>query len=182
MRQSWMCAWNWKCALMSAVVRSLVYAVAMLHSRNVQGFVVIGVEMLYVTFTAGLYAGLQQKALGLRRRWLGDVCIVLGVPGLSQVLDWLVHRAVGAPAPHRALAGAAIFTLLSALFHRHVMRHGTFLTGDKAHSITEDFRRIPRLVVSFVLWPGAVLRSLPVKLARFAERREETPEDIEAAA
>ena len=176
--RSWRCAWNWKCALISAVARSLVYSVAMVRSGNRQGWAVIGVEMLYVTFTAGLYAGLQQKALGLRRRWLGDVCIVLGVPVLSQVLDWLIHRMAGAPAPHRALASAAVFTLISALFHRHVMRHGTFLTGDAGHSLGDDFRKIPRLVVSFVVWPGRVLRSLPMRLERLAQKQE----DFEAAA
>jgi hypothetical protein len=174
----WKCAWNWKCALMSAAVRSLVYGVAMLRGTGRERLAVIGVEMLYVTLTAGLYAGLQQRALGMRRRWLGDLCIVLLVPGLSQVLDWLIHKAVGAPAPVPALTGAAIFTLISALFHRHVMRHGTFLTGESEASILEDFRRIPRLVVSFVIWPGVLLRSLSARI----ERRAEKSEDFEAAA
>jgi hypothetical protein len=161
-------AWNWKCALMSAVARSAIYAVAMIRgglpgdSRG--GLAVIGIEMLYVTMTAGLYAGLQQKALGLRRRWLGDLGIVVGVPGLSQWLDWLLHRVTGAPAPHRAVVSACVFTLVSALFHRHVMRHGTFLTGGEGRSMADDFRRIPRLVLSFVLWPAAYLRTPPGRL------------------
>lgn len=163
---------------MSAVVRSVVYAVAMLRGGSSERLAVIGVEMLYVTLTAGLYAGLQQRALKMRRRWLGDVCIVLLVPGLSQVLDWLAHRAAGAPAPAPALAGAAVFTLISALFHRHVMRNGTFLTGDSEASMAEDFRRIPGLVVSFVAWPRVLLRSLPARMERWAEKSE----DFEAAA
>lgn len=174
----WKCAWNWKCALMSATVRSLVYGAAMLRGGSGERLAVIGVEMLYVTVTAGLYAGLQQRALGMRRRWLGDVCIVLLVPGLSQVLDWLAHKAVGAPAPVPALTGAVVFTLISALFHRHAMRNGTFLTGDAGVSMREDFRRIPRLVVSFVMWPGVLLCSLPAGI----ERRAERAEDFEAAA
>lgn len=174
----WKCVWNWKCALMSAVVRSLLYGVAMMRGNGHERMVVIGVEMLYVTLTAGAYAGMQQWALRLRRRWLGDICIVILVPGLSQVLDWLAHRVVGAPAPARALTGAAVFTLISALFHRHVMRHGTFLTGDSESSMAEDFRRIPRLVVSFVVWPGAVLRSLHGRIERWGTK----PEDFKAAA
>lgn len=174
----WRCAWNWKCALMSAVVRSLVYGLAMMRGVKGQGWAVIGVEMLYVTLTAGLYAGLQQKALTIRRRWLGDVCVVLLVPGLSQVLDWAAHRALGAPAPHRALTSAAVFTLISALFHLHVMRHGTFLTGEREASMAEDFRRMPRLVLSFITWPANALRSLPARFEREAEKEE----DLEIAA
>jgi hypothetical protein len=151
---------------MSAVVRSAVYAAAMTHSAGREGLMVIAVEMLYVTLTAGLYAGLQQQALGLRRRWLGDLGIVAGVPGLSQTVDWLLHRVAGAPAPHRALVSVCVFTLISALFHRHVMRQGTFLTGAESRSLTDDFPRIPRLVLSFVLWPGKLLQSLPERLGR----------------
>jgi hypothetical protein len=168
-RSNWTFAWNWKCALMSAVARSVVYAVAMVHSDNRgdhAGLAVIAVEMVYVTMTAGLFAGLQQKALGIRRRWLGDLGIVVGVPGVSQLVDWLLHRVMGAPAPHRALVSVCVFTLFSALFHRHVMRHGTFLTGEQGCSMADDFRRIPRLLLSFVAWPGNLLRSLPGRLER----------------
>ena len=172
--------WNWKCALMSAVARSAVYAVTMARSGLRGGLAVIAVEMLYVTLTAGIYAGLQQNALRMRRRWLGDLGIVLGVPGLSQLLDWLLHRAAGAPAPHHAVLSACVFTLISALFHRHVMRRGTFLTGEQGHSMVDDFRRIPRLVLSFVVWPVALFRSLPGRLERLI--RANRPEDAEAIA
>jgi len=163
--------WNWKCALMSAVARSTVYAIAMARGGLRQGVAVIGIEMLYVTATAGLYAGLQQSALGLRQRRLGDLAIVLGVPGLSQGVDWLLHRAVGAPMPQRALLSVCIFTLVSALFHRHVMRQGTFLTGCQGGTMAEDFRRIPLLVFSFALWPVKLLRTLPERLGRSEEAK-----------
>jgi hypothetical protein len=176
-RGKWKNAWNWKCALFSAVARSVVYGVALQHSHNRDGVAVIAVEMLYVTLTAGLYAGLQQQALGLRSRRLGDAAIVVGVPGLSQLVDWLLHRAVGAPAPHRALLSACGFTLISALFHRHVMRHGGFLTGGQGHSLAEDFRRIPRLAFSFAVWPVMLLRSLPGRVERWLR-----PEDAGVAA
>jgi hypothetical protein len=158
--------WNWKCALMSAVARSVVYAIAMAHSGLRSSLAVVLVEILYVSLTAGLYAGLQQQALSVRPRWAGDLAIVVLVPGLSQVVDWAVHRAVGAPVTHTALASVCVFTLLSALFHRHVMRQGTFLTGGRGHSLAEDFRRVPRLIASFVVWPVRLVRRLPRRLMR----------------
>jgi hypothetical protein len=171
---SWNNAWNWKCALLSAVARSAVYAVALarLGANSPawrDGLAVVAVELMYVTLTAGLYAGLQQQALGLRRRWLGDLAIVVGVPGLSQLVDWGVHWLAGAPTPHKALATVLGFTLLSALFHRHVMRHGTFLTGKHGGSLIQDFRRIPALVASFALWPMRLARRLPQRLGYAAK-------------
>jgi hypothetical protein len=148
--------WNWKCAVMSATARSLVYLVAMARTGFRGSLAVVLVEIAYVTLTAGIYAGMQQKALGLRSRLLGNFIIVIGVPGLSQALDWLTHRITGAAAPARATVAVCFFAALSALFHLHVMRNGAFLTG-QGRSLFNDFYRMPRLVASFVLKPFGLL-------------------------
>jgi hypothetical protein len=170
-RKSWsllqtVACWNWKCALMSAVVRSLVYLVAMARSGAHGRLAVIAVELAYVTMTAGIYAGIQQRALGLRSRVLGNLAIALGVPALAQVLDLLIHVSIGAAAPGRATMAVSIFTLVSALFHLHVMRRGVFLTGAASRTLSDDFRRMPRLVLDFILWPYRLATSLNARLPR----------------
>jgi energy-converting hydrogenase Eha subunit A len=158
--------WNWKCALFSATARSLVYVAAMARSGLRGGLSVVVVEMAYVALTSGLYAGLQQRALGLRSRWLGDAAIVFGVPWVAQGFDWLTHRAVGAPVPGRATLAVWIYGTLSALFHLYVMRRGAFLTGRLGRSLGDDLRRIPRLVAGFALMPLVLASTVPERLAR----------------
>jgi hypothetical protein len=148
--------WNWKCALLSATGRSLVYLVAMARSGIRGSLAVVLVEIAYVALTAGIYAGMQQRALGLRSRLLGNLIIVFGVPGLAQALDWLTHRVMGAPAPARATLAVCFFAAVSALFHLHVMRNGAFLTG-QGRSLLHDFCRMPRLIATFVLKPFAFI-------------------------
>ena len=160
--------WNWKCALLSATARSLVYLAAMARTGFSGRLAVVVVEISYVTLTAGLYAGLQQKALGFRSRLLGNLTIAFAVPGLAQSLDWLAHRAAGAVAPPRATFAVCIFTALSALFHLYVMRRGVFLSG-RGSSLLDDFRRIPRLIAGFVVRPVAVISTLSLRLARTIE-------------
>lgn len=160
-------SWNWKCALMSAITRSTVYLIAMTHSGFQGRFAVVLVEMAYVVLTAGLYAGWQQKALSFQRHWLGNLTVVIGVPGLSQGLDWLAHRAVGAPVPHHATAAVCIFTLLSALFHLYVMRRGVFLTGSAGGTLAQDFRRIPQLVLRFLISPANLATSRLARIVNF---------------
>jgi hypothetical protein len=138
---------------LSATARSIVYLIAMSRPGTHGRLAVVLVEMAYVTLTAGLYAGMQQMALRLRSHSLGNIIVVFGVPGLSQFLDYLVHLATGAPIPHRALWSVCVFTLLSASFHLHIMRRGAFLTGHGGHSLVDDFKRVPRLTLGFVLWP-----------------------------
>jgi hypothetical protein len=151
--------WNWKCALLSATARSLVYLAAMARTGLRGSLAIVLVEIVYVTLTAGIYAGMQQKALRLRARWLGNLIVVLGVPGLAQALDWLTHRVTGAAAPGRAVLAVSIFAALSALFHLHVMRNGVFLTGT-GRSLFDDFRRMPRLIAEFVVRPIALFVAL----------------------
>jgi hypothetical protein len=160
--------WNWKCALLSATARSLVYLAAMARSGSGGRLAVVLVEVAYVTLTAGIYAGMQQKALGLRARRLGNVVVVIVVPGLSQFLDWLTHRVSGAPATSKATVAVCCFAAFSALFHLHVMRNGVFLTG-QGLPLLDDFRRMPRLIAGFVVRPGLFLAALASRSDRAIE-------------
>lgn len=161
--------WNWKCALLSAIVRSMVYLAAIARTGLHGGFSIVLVEMAYVTLTAGVYAGMQQRALGFRSRLLGNLTVVFGVPWLALILDWVAHRAAGALAPARATLAVCIFATVSALFHLHIMRRGAFLTGRGGRSLLNDFRRIPRLTVGFFFAPVVLISTLSARLARAAE-------------
>lgn len=160
--------WNWKCALLSATARSMVYAVAMARTGAHGRVAVVLVEIAYVTLTAGVYAGMQQRALGLRSRGLGNLVVVVVVPGLAQVLDWTAHRATGAAIAGRTTVAVSLFAVLSALFHLHVMRNGGFLTGH-GRSLSDDMRRMPRFIAGFILKPVALLFALASWLARSLE-------------
>jgi hypothetical protein len=133
------------------------------------GLAIVLVEMAYAILTAGLYAGLQQKALGLRSHLQGNLAIVVGVPSLAQVLDWLVHRAAGAAAPARATFAVCLFAGISALFHLYIMRRGVFLTGHGGRTLLEDFRRIPRLTAGFVLSPLVVFSAMADRVVRMLD-------------
>lgn len=161
--------WNWKCALLSAGARSTIYLAAMARSSLRGGLAVVAVEMIYVSLTAGLYAGLQQRALSFRSRMLGNLTIVVAVPGLAQFLDWLTHRAAHAALTGRAITALCVFSTISAVFHLHVMRRGVFITGNSGRSLFDDFRSIPRLIAEFVLRPITMLSGITVRWTRTAD-------------
>ena len=145
--------WNWKCALLSAAVRSMVYLVAMAHAKQHGAWGVVLVEIAYVTATAGIYAGLQQRGLGLGSRFLGNLTVVFAVPALAQTFDWLIHRAVGLAASGNVTGQVCVFTFTSALFHLHIMRKGAFLTGPMGRPLLDDLNRMPRLIIGFLFQP-----------------------------
>jgi len=166
-------SWHWKCALLSALVRSIVYLAAMVRTHSHGRLSIVAVEMAYVTLTAGIYAGMQQRALGLRSRLAGNLTAAVAVPALAQALDVLAHFAIGAAVPARATIAVCVFAAISAMFHVHIMRRGVLLTGERGYSLAEDFRRIPRLLAEFVLAPfvlvSGLFSSLGARLTRPAE-------------
>ena len=160
--------WNWKCALLSASARSAVYLAALARSAPHGRLSIVLVEIAYVTLTAGLYAGMQQRAPRLRSRLLGNAIAAFGVPSLAQILDWLSHRAVGAAVPPRAMLAVSLFTAVSALFHLFVMRRGVFLTGC-GRSLLDDFRAISRLIAAFVVAPVTLMSPFAARAERVTE-------------
>jgi len=162
--------WNWKCALLSAAMRSAVYASAMARGTAHGRLAVVLVEVAYVTLTAGLWAGAQQQALRLQRRVAGNLIVVVLVPGLAQLCDLAVHNLCGARAPEKAAVVVCVFTLLSALFHLYVMRRGAFLSG-QGRSLGEDFRCMPRLLMGFVLQPARAMAGQAQRLLPWLDPR-----------
>ena len=70
-----------------------------------------------------------------------------------------------------------MFTLVSAMFHWHIMTNGVMLVGEESRSLSSDFKQMPGLVVSFVAAPVRWSRSLFT--ANPIEAIEES--DLEAA-
>jgi hypothetical protein len=72
----------------------------------------------------------------------------------------------------RALGiGALIVTVVSAMFHWHVMCNGALLVGRKSRPFREDMQQMPRLLLSFVTEPvhAALSRSRPTPAPAAAE-------------
>jgi hypothetical protein len=143
-----------------------VYLAALARSAPHGRVSIVAVEVAYVSLTAGIYAGMQQRALQFRSRLLGNCIVVCGVPALAQGIDWLAHRAAGSAVPLKATVAVSIFAGISALFHLFVMRRGVFLTGQgHGRSLGDDFRRIPRLVAGFVVAPFGWIAALAGRAA-----------------
>lgn len=159
--------WNWKVALMTAVLRGLACVAALrhmeVHARNHFG----AVEAAFVLVTCGAFSALQQQSLSIRSELMAWFSCVVVVPltslscdaGLHFWLDGRQTRQLGVP--------ALIFTVLSATFHWHMIRNGALLVGEEAHSLSTDLKRIPRLTATYfaspALWMWRVVSALVAK-------------------
>jgi hypothetical protein len=156
MRNAWLFPlthWNWKAAIITAVCRGGACMAALghspLHTREHFG----AVEAAYVLLTAGIFSAWQQQALDIKPRRLSWVVVVLAIPLGSLAADSALHLWLDRGNMRALGIGALIATVISAMFHWHLMQNGAMLVGDKGRSMAEDMRQMPRLIASFVWSP-----------------------------
>jgi hypothetical protein len=158
--------WHWKAALVTAVFRSAACMVALyrspLYAREHFG----AVEAAYVLATAGIFSAWQQQALEIKPRRLAWLIVVFAIPLGSLAADSSLHLWLDSGSMRALGFGALAGTLLSAMFHWHVMQNGAMRVGAQSHSFFDDMRQLPRLAVSFVCnpvrWVIARLRAQPI--------------------
>jgi hypothetical protein len=174
MRNAWLFPlthWNWKAALITAICRAGACMAALWHSPLYAREHFGAVEAAYVLLTAGVFSAWQQQALGVKPRQLAWSITVLAIPlgslaGDSALHLWLDHgnmRALG--------VGAIIVTVISAMFHWHMMQNGAMLVGKDSRSFTDDMKQMPRLIASFV-WE-------PIQAVMHRMRAEQVPAKAE---
>lgn len=143
--------WNWKNAWLSIILRAPIFLGVTIRRGFLVSASAILVECLYCALTAGFYGAFVQTLRDAEPEWLTLVFITVIVPAVFQVFEYLLHRFHGTP--HLKLAefisiGASA---ISALFNWYAMRRGALLVGGEGGSFASDLRRLPRLILSFVI-------------------------------
>lgn len=150
--------WNWKVALLTAVLRGLACVAALWHmerhARDHFGMV----EAAFVLVTCGFFSALQQQSLELRTELVAWLACVVVVPLTSLSCDAALHFWLDGRDTRQLGVAGLIFTLVSATFHWHMIRNGALLVGGEAQSLGADLRRIPRLIGTYFAAPVVWLR------------------------
>ena len=158
--------WNWKVALMTAVLRGLA-CIGILrhmttHVRDHFGLV----EAAFVLLTCGFFSALQQQTLEIRSELLAWFTCVVIVPLTSLSCDAALHFWLDGRDTRQLGIAAMIYTVMSATFHWHMIRNGALLVGEDAHSFTTDLKRIPLLIATYFAGPAVALWRVASALVR----------------
>jgi hypothetical protein len=143
-------SWNWKSALLSVTLRAPVFLVATLRRGFAAMSVAVVVEALYSAAISGCYGAFVQKLRHARPAWAAGLLIVIAMPAVLFWFDYLLHLATAMPNLKGSMAAAGIFSLLSSLFNWFLMSRSSLLVGQEGHSLANDLKRMPRLIVDFL--------------------------------
>jgi hypothetical protein len=142
--------WNWKSAIFSTLCRSAVFFFANLSSGFEAATGALITEFLYRSISAGFYGAMTQAFRKSEPRWAATLVVLIGVPGVSHAIEFLLHWVRGTPNLRTSIIASLILTLISTSFNLHAMRRGVLVVGQGEQSLGADMRSLPATIWTFI--------------------------------
>ncbi len=167
--------WNWKSAMLGALLRASFYFTVYQASRETMlvTLTAVSVELSFRFFTSGISGALVQSFRRAQPIWLATLIVSISLPVFSHTIEFITHYgqekyfssvfpASENNARQIAFAVSVLFSVMSALFNLFMMRHGVLLVGAGRETKTfwNDLKMIPSLVLEFVTF-------LPIQMVNF---------------
>jgi hypothetical protein len=155
--------WNWKNAVFTAAVRGAVFFATNLAAGVPAAARAFAIDALFRVPLSGVYAAMTQALTGAQPRWAALAVIAGLVPAFGHAIEFLVHWAVGTPELRTSMIASVAFSALSAMFNVFSMERGVFLVGNGARPFSEDLKRLPALLLNFLLSPARLVWRVVLK-------------------
>ena len=145
-------SWNWKAALLSAMMRAPLFLVATLRQGLEAVSIAVLAEAVYSAAISGCYGAAVQKLRRARPLWASGLLIMVILPGLLLWFDYLLYLYTGMSNLKGGMWAAASLSVLSSLFNWYLMSRDSLLVGKEGRSFASDLRRMPRMLADFLCW------------------------------
>jgi hypothetical protein len=123
--------WNWKSALVSAIVRSAMFFRAVLGAAPPAALSASLVEFVLAFALAGFGGALAQSYRRAQPRWLAISVASFVPPAVWHGSEFVVHFILGTPNLHVGMALSMLYSVVATLTTVTLMRHGLWLSGDE---------------------------------------------------
>ena len=154
--------WNWKSAVLSAVVRATLFFAANLSAGPDAARAAFLTEIVFRCSTAGFYGAVTQAFREAQPPLAGTLAAMFILPITTHLLELVVHWLRGTVRLADSIELSIAFTALSTAFNLFAMRRGALVVGEDSQPMWSDLRRMPLLTAAFVV----VLFRGPWQLAR----------------
>lgn len=170
--------WNWKAALLGAILRASFYFTVYRASKEswIVTLTAMLVEFLFRFLSSGISGALIQSFRRATPAWVATLIVTVSLPIFSHTIEFITHYAqekyfanVFAAAENdartKAFAVSVLFSVLSAMFNIFIMRHGVLLVGagTESKSLGSDLKKLPKLILEFIAF-------LPIQMIDFVRK------------
>lgn len=157
--------WNWKAALLGALLRASFYFTIYQVSKEswIVTLTAMLVELSFRFITSGISGSLVQSFRRATPAWLATLIVTVSLPVFSHIIEFVSHYAQEKyfdsifaasvnNARQRAFTFSVLMSVLSAMFNLFIMQRGVLLVGagEETKSFWSDLKSIPRLIVEFI--------------------------------
>ena len=145
--------WNWKSAILSTILRSVLFFFANLSAGLPAALAALTTEWIYRGITSGFYGALTQALSDVEPPWAGALAVLVLLPTANHSVEFFVHWMRGTSRLYTSIGASVALTALSSLFNYYAMRKGSFVVGQGRKALLHDLGQFPRLVVEFCALP-----------------------------
>lgn len=153
--------WNWKTAIVSAVLRAVMFFAINRSAGARAAWIATGVEFAYRIATSGFFGSVTQVLRRVNPPWKATLATLVVLPAINQFLDFLVHWWQGTPKLAASIIAACVVTAFGSMFNLHAQRAGVLVVGAEGSSFGDDVRKLPGVLLDLMLVvPRAVIKQI----------------------
>jgi len=146
--------WNWKAALFSGILRSMIYLFTHLKEGWKAALGAMSVEFIFRVIVSGARGSLVQAFHNAAPVWLATLCVMIMLPAFSHMIEFTLHTLNGDVNKGKAITISIAFSIISAIFNLFAMRRDALLVkDDRAQSLGQDLIKLPKIVGEFMFFP-----------------------------
>jgi hypothetical protein len=146
--------WNWKAAIFSGLLRSLIYLFTHLKEGWRAALGAMSVEFFFRLVVSGASGSLVQAFHNAQPVWLATLCVMIMLPAFSHMIEFTLHTLNGDVNKGKAIMISITFSIISAIFNLFAMRRDALLVkDDRAQSLGQDLVQMPKIVGEFMFYP-----------------------------
>ena len=152
--------WNWKAAVLSALLRAPIFFFAYLFKKDGLKLAIgaAAVQSGFRLVFGGVNGSIIQSFSKVEPPWHAVLTVPLVLAGFSHLVEYSVQSVydhqTGVNGKGKAIAISILVSAISAIFNLFAMRRGVLLVKDESRqSIWRDLRRMPWLALEFISFP-----------------------------
>jgi hypothetical protein len=143
--------WNYKAAITSATIRSVLFFIANISVGWTAATAAWSTEFVFRFATAGFYGAMTQAFRRVEPARTGLIAAMVALPLIAHSLELAVHWWRGTANLGLSIAVSLGFTAFSTSFNLFAMRRGILIVGEAdRRSLVGDLRAMPRVVWAFI--------------------------------
>lgn len=152
--------WNWKAAVLSALLRAPIFFFAYLFKKD--GLkLALGAAIAQSVFRlafGGINGAIIQSFSKVEPPWHAVLTVPLVLAAFSHLMEFIVQtlydHQTGAAGRGKAIAVSIFVSAVSAVFNLFAMRRGALLVKDESRqSLGRDLLRMPWIIFEFLSFP-----------------------------